>query len=70
MSKQKTVMASWSISLDVDCPHCGHYFDITDSDEWTLGGYESIETAQREDLDLELICPKCEKEFYVNEAEY
>jgi len=59
--KLKTAMANWSISLDVDCPHCNHYFDIMYNDAWTQGGYEGIKTAQRKDLDLEIICPKCEK---------
>ncbi len=68
--KLKTAKASWNITLYVDCPHCKEYFDIMTCNSWTQGGYEGIETAQREDLDLEITCPKCEKDFLVDEAEY
>lgn len=66
----KKTMASWTCSLDVYCPYCEHYFDIMETQEWEDFAYARIEIIQRTDLDLEIECPKCKKDFEVDEAEF
>ncbi len=56
-----TVKAVWTIKLDVTCPRCEHYFDITDeSDFWEFAG---IKQAGEEREGYETECPACSHEF-------
>lgn len=51
--------AIWHISLDVCCPHCGEYVDLTDNspDFW-----HGMEVGQHVE-DYEACCPNCGKDF-------
>lgn len=54
--------AYWSLSLDVECPWCDHYFDIVHQwsqyGEWP-NGLEPIEHPR----EVEATCPECGSEF-------
>lgn len=70
----KTVAANLVIELNVECPHCEHFFDLlseTDlndegflirdaisDDRWSVPANERIECD-------EVYCPECEKVFAV-----
>lgn len=53
--------ASWSISLDVECPLCYHDFDILGLGPYSeiLGKVEIGESGRL----IEVQCPKCKREF-------
>lgn len=56
----RTVAASWSVSLNCDCPFCGEYVDLMlDSDQ--------LETVQpcEADKELEVFCPECGENFTI-----
>lgn len=58
-SREK-VIASWSISLDVDCPACGESFDIIiEEHDFLLQRVDPLEARE----DYETKCPYCDKEF-------
>lgn len=57
---KERVVAQWSISLDVECPHCWQTFDIIKHDyEFWQGFREPLSPATA----YEATCPKCLKEF-------
>jgi hypothetical protein len=66
------ITAHYSLKLWVECPHCKHYFDVLETDEWASGGFEAVEEtcASQEGVDLVLRCPKCISEFTVNNVCY
>lgn len=51
----------WSISLDVECPHCFELFDANETDDFSeqLRGLQVCQEA----ADREVVCPKCGEEF-------
>ncbi|QGZ13423.1 hypothetical protein KLPPOU148_021 [Klebsiella phage vB_KpnM_15-38_KLPPOU148] len=59
MSKNTT--AYWSLSLDVTCPKCGHYFDLLcDPDFWEFSGAkQACEPIEG----YETCCPECDHQF-------
>lgn len=66
MSKRET--ATWSISLDTECPKCGEEFDMLgtpdfweDKSNWKLCEHD---TEQTEGVDT--YCPKCGHDFKVD----
>ena len=61
--KRETPVATWHISLDVECPKCGEDVDLTDYDDfWVDSSIEPAETVQGYDV----ICPECRHEFEVD----
>lgn len=56
----KLAYASWSISLMVDCPHCGKYVNLLDS-YLNSEGLEPGEVFGGDKQDV--ICPDCKEEF-------
>ncbi len=59
--------ATWSISLDCDCPECGEYVDLLDyPDFWEMTGVDPVEHGTDDTRNLEVICPKCRAEFLVD----
>jgi len=51
--------ADWSISLDVECPHCKTDIDLIEHAGECL---ESVDPLAQ-DAEIEVTCPKCDKEF-------
>jgi uncharacterized Zn-finger protein len=62
------VIANWRIRCNVYCPYCDTiidlYGEITDSFEFLPAPGHS------EDIDAEIECPKCEREFYIQRVEH
>ena len=59
--------ATWSISLDVECPSCEHYFDMLEGDDfWHNNQLKPIEHGTEASRDVEATCPECEHEFLVD----
>jgi len=66
-SIQENTIAAWSISLDVECPHCKYEYDIlSETDFWTDTNIKPIEHDTPNSRNYEVECPKCEKEFLVD----
>ncbi|MGU9870110.1 hypothetical protein [Kluyvera ascorbata] len=57
------VEAEWTIELNVDCPQCGHTFDLTRTDDFWHGIDEAGEHGTAATKDFECCCPECEHEF-------
>lgn len=71
MKTLKKVAVSWNIRVDCECPHCEHYFDLlsVDGDFWEqLSGIEAGEA--KFDMDCEWECPKCGKEFIIDNIQH
>ncbi|EJH5947315.1 hypothetical protein NED68_005132, partial [Escherichia coli] len=53
----KNTPAHWSLSLDTECPKCGHNFDLLcDPDFWEFSGAKQ---ACEEIKGYETCCPEC-----------
>lgn len=63
----KTTTATWSISLDTECPECDHGFDMLSSDDcfWD-SRIEPIEHHTDRSAGVEVVCPECHHEFTVD----
>lgn len=60
----KPVDAFWSVSLDVDCPHCGQYVNLLDaSDFWDGRPFDIAEHGTKRTKAVDLMCPECGKEI-------
>jgi len=55
--------ARWDISLLVTCPHCGHYFDVTDY----ISMRELPDIKAHDEISLKIICPECSRYFRIVE---
>ncbi|GAA4338692.1 hypothetical protein GCM10023149_48830 [Mucilaginibacter gynuensis] len=62
------IAARWRIKCNVDCPYCDNLIDlmteIEDSYEWLP------KAGHCEEIEVEVICPKCNREFIVQKTEY
>lgn len=59
--------AIWSLSLDCDCPSCEEYIDLLDGEDfWDGKRFEPCEHGTDRTQNVEVICPKCGHEFYVD----
>ena len=57
----KNTTAYWNLSLDTECPKCGHNFDLLcDADFWEFSGAKQ---ACEEIKGYETCCPECNHEF-------
>lgn len=63
----RTTTATWSISLDTECPSCSHGFDMLCSDDsfWDCG-IQPIENSTDRSQGVETSCPECGHEFTVD----
>lgn len=70
--KQKIVSANWDLKLWIDCPHCDNYFDAMAYENPTDIRESLPEPLERVNgIDIEAVeCPKCGKEFTINNLEY
>lgn len=55
----KKPIAEWSVSLDVDCPHCDSFVDLCDNPDFPDCGIRVFEKSDEH----EAVCPECQKEF-------
>ena len=59
--------ATWSMSLNCDCPACGEYVDLLDDpDFWDGRNLDACEHMTERSFDIEVYCPKCGHEFTVD----
>ena len=67
MTNAKTT-ATWSISLDCDCPKCGEWFDLLGGDSiWPeRSEIDPLEHGTTWTKDLEVTCPECGADFVVD----
>ncbi len=56
------IPATWSISLDLNCPKCNEQIDLIDDDSFKESGINPLERAHG----YETSCPHCEYEFLVD----
>jgi hypothetical protein len=63
-----THRATWSLSLDTECPACGEYFDmLCTPDFWEDSmGLEICEHGTERSEGFGTHCPKCDHEFEVD----
>jgi hypothetical protein len=67
MSEDKKRYAIWSISLDVECPHCFAYIDLLDiADFWDGRPFDPLEHRTRRTEDVQVDCTECDKPFTVD----
>ena len=65
MSEQLT--ATWSISLDTECPHCKEDVDLTDYDDfWIDRNFDACEHGTERSKNVDVVCPKCGESFEVD----
>ncbi len=73
MSESKVkVVGIASYSVDVDCPDCGYQFNCAEQSsecEVTAAMFKNT-TESCTNMDIELACPKCGKEFTLDKIEY
>ena len=55
----KVTTATWYVSLDCDCPHCQQYVDLLEF--WPE--HPELNLCCKSQIDV--VCPKCGKEFDV-----
>lgn len=62
------VRATWSISLDADCPECKEYVDLLDDPDFWDGrcSLDIGEHGTERSVGVEVYCPKCGAEFEVD----
>jgi endogenous inhibitor of DNA gyrase (YacG/DUF329 family) len=62
-----TQAATWSISLDSECPSCKEDVDLLDGgDFWDGRLLQPLENGTPRSRNVEVVCPKCGHEFEVN----
>lgn len=64
---KKKAHANWSVSLDIECPHCDRYFDLMDEDEWHI---KYGDVAECPNVDEETECPHCRGLINITEIIY
>jgi hypothetical protein len=66
MSDQLT--ATWSISLDTECPECGEEFDMLCTPDFWEGksSWQLCEHGTEKTKGVDALCPKCDHEFKVD----
>jgi predicted RNA-binding Zn-ribbon protein involved in translation (DUF1610 family) len=64
----RKLAATWSISLDTECPKCGEEFDmLCTTDFWEdHQGLQLCENSMDRAEDVDATCPKCGHEFKVD----
>jgi hypothetical protein len=63
-------IATWSISLNCDCPACNEYVDLLNyADFWDGRRIDVPEHGTARTKNVEVVCPECSHDFTV-ELEY
>jgi len=65
MNELKKASATWRTSLNIECPHCEHYFDLEDYPD----SFEWIYPVSSKTVNQPVTCPKCHIEFIVEDLE-
>lgn len=63
--KPKTTQATLQITCFCECPECEHYFDVFDKVKDLLE-----ENNQARDIEKQIECPKCKKDFILTDIYY
>lgn len=64
MSENK---ATWSLSLDTECPECKETVNLLDAaDFWDGTEFQACESGTPRTKDVEVLCPECDKTFEVD----
>ncbi len=59
--------ATWSLSLNCDCPTCGECVDLLDDpDFWDGRSLEACEHGTDRSQGVEVVCPECHQTFKVD----
>lgn len=62
--RARKIEATWSISLDVECPGCKENVDLTECDDfWDGGEPQPMEHRTARTTNREVFCPRCGHEF-------
>ena len=74
-AQPKTVEGALSFSVYADCPYCDETIDLADvhDDDNLLAGAvfgSKDEPCKWDDIEIEYICPHCEKEFILGKLVY
>lgn len=57
----------WSVELNVECPACTKYVDLLETAGFMCDApFEIAEHGTEKTRDVEVSCPKCGFEFYVD----
>ena len=60
-------VATWSISLDCDCPACGEYVNLLDyADFWDGRRLDACEHGTDRSRGVDVVCPECGHDFEVD----
>jgi hypothetical protein len=61
------ITATWTISLDCECPACREKVDLTDAEDfWSGRKFEAGENMTAATRDVSVYCPKCAHNFTVD----
>jgi hypothetical protein len=65
----KKATPTWRIELNVNCPYCDEWLDLMNIlvDEWEVMPRPG-ET--RKNIDIQVACSKCKREFTIDSIEY
>ena len=67
MTDKQPIVATWSISLDCECPACEWYVDLLDyADFWDGRKLDPCEHGTDRSRHVEVVCPNCNYEFEVD----
>ena len=62
-----TDTATWSCTLDTECPKCKHDFDmLEEQDFWDGTEFEICEHHTERTRGIDAVCPECSHEFKVD----
>ena len=52
--------ARWAVELNIECPKCDNYFDYLETEEYRIGGFESLKHQESDDnANIKVKCPEC-----------
>ena len=69
IEKPEAIVATWTVELNCDCPHCGEYVNLLDDgDFWDGRRFKIAESRTPETKNVEVWCPECSRSFEVNLA--
>ena len=61
------IIATWYVSLDVDCPYCSEDINILNLPEiHEIADFDLGESGTKRSTNIEVVCPHCNKEFLVD----
>lgn len=58
--------ATWNIELNCECPHCKEWVDLLEHADFWDAHHDSLEVAEhgtKRSRDLQVTCPKCNRDF-------